>query len=199
MTRAFAAFFAMLLFAPAALAADPMEMEWRELADDVWVGVRPVSYRSPVMTNTTIVVGEKGVLVFDAAGFALQGERLVKKVAELTDKPVTHIAISHWHGDHSLGDYKVLEKFPAAEVIAHDFTASTSRARTGDGPDPRPQGGATYRTRVEKALATASVPTARRSRRDARLYVELLEHIDFRQRRRSRASKYPSTNLAQSR
>src|SRR5262245_41126769 len=96
---------AAFLAAPTALASDPFDMEWRELARGVWVGVRPVSYRAPVVTNTTVVIGSRGVLVFDAAGLAVQGERLVKKVAELTDRPITHLAISHWHGDHSMGDF----------------------------------------------------------------------------------------------
>ena len=182
MTHAFAiACIATFLFAPLARAADPMELEWRELAEDVWVGVRPVSYRSPVMTNTTIVIGDQGVLVFDAAGFALQGERLLRKVAELTDKPVTHIAISHWHGDHSLGDYKVLERFPAAQVIAHDFTARYIASPNVDKPEPRDsKAEGEYRARVEKALATGVrsdgtpvTPTMRA------FYVELLEHFDF--------------------
>lgn len=171
----------MLFAAPMALAADPMDLEWRELADHVWVGVRPVSYRSPVMTNTTIVIGEKGVLVFDGAGFALQGERLVRKVAELTDKPITHIGISHWHGDHSMGDYKVLEKFPAAEVISHEFTARYIASPNMDKPEPRDlKAESEYRARVEKALATGVrsdgtpvTPTMRA------FYVELLEHFDF--------------------
>lgn len=79
-----------------AIASDPFEMEWRELAKGVWVGVRPVSYRTPVVTNTTVVIGKQGVMVFDAAGLAIQGERLVEKVAELTDKPVTHIVFNLW-------------------------------------------------------------------------------------------------------
>ncbi len=77
------------LSAPASHAADPFEMEWRELAQGVWVGVRPVSYRSPVMTNTTVVIGDKGVLVFDAAGFAIQGERLVEE-SRRTDRQADH-------------------------------------------------------------------------------------------------------------
>jgi hypothetical protein len=46
---------AAFLTAPTALAADAFEMEWRELARGIWVGVRPVSYRAPVVTNTTVV------------------------------------------------------------------------------------------------------------------------------------------------
>ncbi len=176
-TAAMAAFLA----APASRAADPFEMEWRELARGVWVGERPVSYRSPVVTNTTVVIGDKGVLVFDAAGLAIQGERLVEKVAELTDKPVTHIAISHWHGDHSMGDYKVLEKFPAAEVISHEFTARYNASPNGEKAEPRDlKAENEYRARVEKALATGvrsdGTPVTQKMRD---FYVELLEHFDF--------------------
>jgi cyclase len=172
---------AALLAAPTARAADAFDMEWRELARDVWVGIRPVSYRSPVMTNTTVVIGEKGVLVFDAAGFALQGERLVKKVAELTDKPVTHIAISHWHGDHSMGVHKVLERFPDAEVISHEFTARYIASPNMDAVPPRDlKAEGEYRARVEKALAsgvrsdgTPVTPTMRA------FYTDLLADFDF--------------------
>lgn len=172
---------AALLVAPVARAGDAFDMEWRELAHNVWVGIRPVSYRAPVMTNTTVVIGEKGVLVFDAAGFALQGERIVKKVAELTDKPVTHIVISHWHGDHSMGVHKVLERFPDAEVISHEFTARYIASPNMDSVPPRDtKAEDDYRARVEKALATGVrsdgtpvTPTMRA------FYEDLLANFDF--------------------
>jgi glyoxylase-like metal-dependent hydrolase (beta-lactamase superfamily II) len=172
---------AAVLAAPGSMAADPFEMEWRELAQGVWVGIRPVSYRSPVVTNTTVVIGSTGVLVFDAAGLAIQGERLVKKVAELTDKPITHIAISHWHGDHSMGNYAVLEKFPAAEVISHEFTARYNASPNGEKVEPRDvKAENEYRARVEKALATGvrsdGTPVTPQMRS---FYLELLEHYDF--------------------
>jgi cyclase len=155
-------------------------MEWRELARGVWVGVQPVSYRQPVMTNTTIVIGETGVLVFDAAGFAAQGERLLEKVAELTDKPITHVAISHWHGDHSMGDYKVLEKYPQAEVIAHEFTAAYIASPNGDRVEPRDlKGEKEYRATMEKALATGVRSDGTPITPGVRaFYAELLEHFD---------------------
>jgi glyoxylase-like metal-dependent hydrolase (beta-lactamase superfamily II) len=173
---------AFALFAvPQSRAADPFEMQWRELARGVWVGERPVSYRAPVMTNTTVVIGDKGVLVFDAAGLAIQGERLLEKVAELTDKPITHVAISHWHGDHSMGDYKVLEKYPAAEVIAHEFTGRYIASPNGDRVEPRDlKAEADYRARVERALETGvrsdGTPVTPRMRE---FYAETLQYFDF--------------------
>jgi glyoxylase-like metal-dependent hydrolase (beta-lactamase superfamily II) len=178
--RAAAAALTALLVSTPSLAADPFEMEWRELAAGVWVGERPVSYRSPVMTNTTVVIGDTGVLVFDAAGLAVQGERLLKKVAELTDKPITHIAISHWHGDHSMGNFKVLEKFPAAEVISHEFTARYNASPNGEKVEPRDvKAENEYRAKVEKALSTGvrsdGTPVTPQLRA---FYVEMLEHFD---------------------
>ncbi len=184
-----------VLAPPATLAADPFEMEWRELAEGVWAGVRPVSYRSPVMTNTMVVIGAEGVLVFDAAGFAIQGERLVRKVAELTDNPITHVAISHWHGDHSMGDYEVLEKFPDAEVIAHEFTARYNASPNGEKVEPRDlKAEAEYRARVEKALATGvrsdGTPVTPKMRE---FYVELLENFDFVSQEIQRRQPMPPT------
>jgi glyoxylase-like metal-dependent hydrolase (beta-lactamase superfamily II) len=139
-----------LLAASESRAAEPFDMQWRELADGVWVGERPVSYRAPVMTNTTVVIGKDGVLVFDAAGLAIQGERLLAKVAELTDKPITHIAISHWHRDHSMGDFKVLETCPAAEGISQEFTARYIASPDGDRVEPLdPKAEAGYRATDE--------------------------------------------------
>jgi cyclase len=173
--------FAAMVATPTALASDPFEMQWRELAPGVWVGVRPVSYRAPVVTNTTVVIGNKGVLVFDAAGLAIQGERLLEKVAELTDKPITHIAISHWHGDHSMGDHVVLERFPAAEVISHEFTSRYIASPNMDKVEPRDvESENAYRAKVEKALATGVrsdgtpvTPTMRN------FFEQLLRDYDF--------------------
>jgi cyclase len=172
---------AALQVAPATLGADAFAMEWHELASGVWVGVRPVSYRSPVMTNTTVVTGSEGVLVFDAAGLAIQGERLVSKVAELTDKPITHIAISHWHGDHSMGDYKVLERFPAAEVISHEFTAQYIASPNMDKVEPRDvKAENEYRAKVEKALATGVRSDGTPVTPSMRMFfTQLLEDYDF--------------------
>jgi glyoxylase-like metal-dependent hydrolase (beta-lactamase superfamily II) len=176
---------ATLVSAPA-LAADPFTMEWKELAKGVWVGVRPVSYRTPVLCNTVVVIGKKGVLVFDAAGFAIQGERLVEKVAELTDKPITQIVVSHWHGDHSNGLHKVLEKYPDAQVISHSFTAKAVASPLAAIPPRDLEAESAYRERVKKTLATGIrsngdplTPSLRKSLEDSLEYYDAVnEQVD---------------------
>ncbi len=135
-------------------AADPFDLEWRELDKGVWAGVRPVSYNAPPTGTTVIVIGKKGVLLFDPAGFALQGERVAAKVAELTDLPVTHMAVSHWHGDHSMGAYRILEKYPDAEIIMHDFTARAIKSPLNAFTPPDDETNKATRERFEEALRT---------------------------------------------
>lgn len=102
--------------------SDPYELEWRTVAQDVYIGVRPQSARFPVVGTSVIVVGGKSVLVFDGGGAPQQAERVLEKIRKETGKPVSHIVISHWHGDHHLGLSPLRAAFPQAKVVAHSFT-----------------------------------------------------------------------------
>ena len=115
---------ALLLIASSlpATASGLFDIEWRELARGVHVAQRPDPMRYPVVCNTVVVIGDEGVLVFDAGGFPSQGEQVLAKVKALTAKPVTYIVISHWHGDHNRGIGPILDAFPNAKVVGHAFT-----------------------------------------------------------------------------
>ena len=101
----------------------PFHYEFAELAPGVWVGIRPNSSRFPVMGNATFVIGDDGVLVFDGGGAPGMADQVVEKIKTLTDNPVTHVVISHWHGDHHFGIHRIKDAYPDAEIVAHDFTA----------------------------------------------------------------------------
>ena len=118
------AFVLFALSAPIAApaAANPFELTWTELARGIWTGQRPDSPRVPVLGNTTVVISDEGAVVFDGGGAPLASEQVVAKVRELTTKPVTHVIVSHWHGDHDYGIFKILEAFPQAQVISHAYT-----------------------------------------------------------------------------
>ena len=98
------------------------EFEFSELAADVWVGVRADSPRFPVMGNTTFVIGDEGVVVFDGGGMPAMAEQIIAKIRSLTNKPVTHVVISHWHGDHNFGVFRFAEEFANVQFVAHEFT-----------------------------------------------------------------------------
>jgi glyoxylase-like metal-dependent hydrolase (beta-lactamase superfamily II) len=99
------------------------------------VGIRPDSPRTPVLGNTTFVVSGKGVVVFDGGGAPLASERVLAKIREVSDQPVTHIIVSHWHGDHDFGIFRILEAFPQAEVISHPYTRANLDRNTNENDD----------------------------------------------------------------
>lgn len=102
--------------------ADPFEWAFEELAPGVWTGQREDAYRIPFMPNITFVVSGEGVVVFDGGGLPLMAERAIEKIRSLTDRPVTHVIVSHWHQDHNLGISAYRDRFPGVIVISHPYT-----------------------------------------------------------------------------
>ncbi len=102
--------------------ANPFEFEFEKLAPGVWTAIRPDSSRFPVMGNATFVIGETGVLVFDGGGVPGMADQVIEKIKSLTDLPVSHVVISHWHGDHNFGVFRFEEEYDQVTYIAHEFT-----------------------------------------------------------------------------
>ncbi len=140
------------LSAGSAVADDGLfEITWREIAKGVFVGGREDPLRYPVIANTTVVIDKKGVLVFDGGGYAAQGEAVLAKIRRETKKPVTHLVISHWHGDHHRGASAIIDAFPDAEIVAHRFTC----AAIADGPEKRVEAGEAQLDDTYNAVADA--------------------------------------------
>jgi glyoxylase-like metal-dependent hydrolase (beta-lactamase superfamily II) len=104
--------------------AGPFEFEFTELSPGVWAGVRPDAPRFPVMGSTTFIVSKEGVVVFDGGGMPVMSEQVIAKIRSITDAPVTHVIISHWHGDHNFGVYRFAEEYPDVQFVAQSFTAA---------------------------------------------------------------------------
>lgn len=142
------------VFAPTTAQADPYIPTFQELAPGVWAGVREDNPRFPVMGTATFVVSNAGVVVYDGGGSALMAERIIAKIRELTDKPVTHVVVSHWHGDHNFGIYRYLEEFENVQVIAHNFTQQVFEGTRINYIDDYPTFVPGFRERIEEALET---------------------------------------------
>jgi len=108
------------LFAAAAF-ANPFEYQWQQLAPSVWAGIRQDPFELPQEGNSVFVVTDEGVVVFDAGGSPLMGDSIVAKVRSVTSKPITHVIISHWHGDHMRGLQSIRTAFPAVAIVSHPF------------------------------------------------------------------------------
>ena len=67
--------------------------------------------------NIGLSVGEDGVLMIDDQ-FAPLTDKILASVAEVTDKPVTFVVNTHWHGDHTGGNENLGKA--GALIVAHD-------------------------------------------------------------------------------
>lgn len=74
----------------------------------------PNAQNQGYMVNSTVIEGDRGVILIDT-GFSDEiGAHLARHVARLTDKPVKVIINTHHHGDHVFGN----AAFPGALVIS---------------------------------------------------------------------------------
>lgn len=93
-----------------------------EVASGVFVHMgqvaEPDSTNRGDVSNLGFVVGDKSVAVIDAGGARWIGEELWRAVRERTDKPVSHVILTHLHPDHVLGVSPFA--FAGAEVVAHE-------------------------------------------------------------------------------
>ena len=70
------------------------------------------------------IVTERGVILVDAPEPLpfLPPLQVVPAIAEITDKPITHLIYSHAHSDHIGGAGTVVKAFPDVRIIAHKRT-----------------------------------------------------------------------------
>ena len=69
--------------------------------------------------NSTFLIGEKGILVVDTGLNAVEGNKLLTKIREISPLPVAYIVNTHYHPDHQGGNSTVA---PNAVVITTGFT-----------------------------------------------------------------------------
>lgn len=79
----------------------------------------PTPENQGFMNNPGFVITNDGVVVIDPGSSVYVGRMLLKKIRELTPKPVTHVFNTHVHGDHWFGNQAIIESFPNAKLLGH--------------------------------------------------------------------------------
>jgi cyclase len=101
---------ALVLFSTLAFAQAPFpEVTVKKLKDNIYVADGGGG-------TSTIIIGDKGVIVVDAKNRPPDGKRLVDEIGKLTNKPITTVILTHSDPDHIRG----LGGFPEGlTIIAH--------------------------------------------------------------------------------
>ncbi len=53
--------------------------------------------------NTGVIIGDDGVLIVDAQATPAMAQAVIERVRSVTDKPITHVLLSHYHAVRVLG------------------------------------------------------------------------------------------------
>ncbi len=75
----------------------PKEITFEELAPGAY------AYTAEGDPNTGIIVGDDGVMVIDAQATPLMAEEVIKRVRQVTDKPIKYVMLTHYHAVRTLG------------------------------------------------------------------------------------------------
>lgn len=100
----------------------PYDLEFVEVRDGVWMAHRPGPLRSPMFGNVTIMINDVDVVVVDSGPSPRAARRIVDKIRELTDLPVTTLVNTHGHEDHVLGNQVFVDAFPDVDIVARPGT-----------------------------------------------------------------------------
>jgi glyoxylase-like metal-dependent hydrolase (beta-lactamase superfamily II) len=84
------------------------------------------------VSNAGFVITPDGVVVIDALGSPALALRLLAEIRKHTDKPVTHVILTHYHADHIYGVQAL--KAAGAKILAHQaareyLNSDTARLR----------------------------------------------------------------------
>ena len=85
------------------------------------------------MNNPAAIFTNNGVIIIDPGSSTEIGKQLIKKVQEVSDKPVIAIFNTHVHGDHWLGNHGISEIYPKVPIYAHK--RMIERVNSGDGEE----------------------------------------------------------------
>jgi len=75
--------------------------------------------------NSGVIVGDRGVMVIDAQATPQMAKRVIDRIKQVTDKPVTHLVLSHYHAVRVLG----AAAYGAEEIIASKNTEAMIEER----------------------------------------------------------------------
>jgi len=68
--------------------------------------------------NSGVVIGDESVLVVDAQATPAMAQDVIARIRQVTDKPIRHVVLSHYHAVRVLG----ASAYKGAEIIASDVT-----------------------------------------------------------------------------
>ena len=72
-------------------------ISWSEIGKDLW------AFTAEGDPNSGVIIGDDSVMVIEAQATPRLAEKVIERVRSVTDKPITHLVLTHYHAVRVLG------------------------------------------------------------------------------------------------
>ncbi|SFC01019.1 Glyoxylase, beta-lactamase superfamily II [Marinospirillum celere] len=76
---------------------EPKQVSFTQLGEGLY------AYTAEGDPNTGVIIGDDSVLVVDTQATPIMAEDVIRRIREVTDKPIKHVVMSHYHAVRVLG------------------------------------------------------------------------------------------------
>ncbi|MBD0369666.1 MAG: MBL fold metallo-hydrolase [Pyrinomonadaceae bacterium] len=97
-----------------------------KIAEGIYVIRHPDAPDTFPQGNTTVIIGEREVLVVDSCYLPSSAREDIAQIRQWTNKPVRYLVNTHWHYDHTMGNGVYAEAFPGLAIVAQIETRRQS-------------------------------------------------------------------------
>jgi glyoxylase-like metal-dependent hydrolase (beta-lactamase superfamily II) len=95
------------------------KISFTKLSDHAW------AYTAEGDPNTGIVIGDDAVMVIDTQATPVMAEDVIRRIREVTDKPIKYVVLSHYHAVRVLG----ASAYRPEHIIASEDTLALIKER----------------------------------------------------------------------
>lgn len=170
----------LVLTCAAASVADSVDTRERsvtEVAQGIYVIRHPDDPTGFPNGNTTVIIGEREVLVVDSCYLLSEARKDIAQIRQWTDKPVRYLVNTHWHGDHAMGNNIYWEAFPQLAIIAHVETQKQIVGYTSTFIERYQKTTADVRQRLETGKAEDGKPLTEEARKELQKNLAAREQV----------------------
>jgi glyoxylase-like metal-dependent hydrolase (beta-lactamase superfamily II) len=100
----------------------PRKITFARLSDEAY------AYTAEGDPNSGVVIGDDGVLIVDATATPVMARQLIEQIRTITDKPIRHVVLSHYHAVRVLGA-SAFRNQGCEQIIASQGTYELIRER----------------------------------------------------------------------
>ncbi|MEM9966848.1 MAG: MBL fold metallo-hydrolase [Pseudomonadota bacterium] len=86
------------------------QISFDEIGDNIW------AFTAEGDPNSGVIIGDDSVMIVEAQATPLLAKKVIHKVREVTDKPISHLVLTHYHAVRVLG----ASAYGAAQIIMSD-------------------------------------------------------------------------------